>query len=234
MSRLRSVAQVVVTAGVAIALWVTNAASVPLISSGSSGPTQPIGPTLRKLHRSLRAKPRSRDLGSGLPVFGLLGYVVLGLLVITLLAFVVSATWSNRRGPRERLVEAADDAAAFDALDVPAALVSSSEQQLAALRSGSPRNAIVACWWELERTCADTGLPRAAAETSTEFTARVLGRYLLEPRGVGALAALYREARFSAHVLTEVDRERAVTALEQIVAGLRGHRVGTAPMAATP
>ncbi len=234
MSRLRSVAPVVVTAGVAVALWVTNAASVPFISSGSSGNTPPVGPILRKLRRNGRRKPGSGDPSAGLGVFGTIGYVVLGILVLALLAFVVSATWSNRRGPREQLVEAPDDVAAFDAFDVPAALVTSSEQQLSALRSGSPRNAIVACWWELERTCADTGLPRAAAETSTEFTARVLGRYVLQPHAVAALAALYREARFAAHVLTEAARDRAVTALEEIVAGLRGHSMGTAPMAATP
>ena len=89
------------------------------------------------------------------------------------------------------------------------------EAQLAALAHGSPRNAIVACWLRLEDDVAAAGLPRHVAETSAEFTTRVLASYSLDPSAVIELAALYREARFSLHTMEQADRDRALVALAQ-------------------
>ena len=90
------------------------------------------------------------------------------------------------------------------------------ESQLSALAHGEPRNAIVACWLQLEDDVARAGLPRRASETSAEFTVRVLASYSLDPAPVADLAALYREARFSEHPMEQADRDRALVALRQI------------------
>jgi hypothetical protein len=87
------------------------------------------------------------------------------------------------------------------------------EAQLDALRHGSPRNAIVECWLQMEHDVALAGWPKHAAETSTEYTTRVLASTSLDSSAVHDLAALYREARFSRHELDQGHRERAVTAV---------------------
>lgn len=90
----------------------------------------------------------------------------------------------------------------------------------AALAEGTPRNAIVACWMQLERDAAAAGLPRAPSETPTEYAERVIGRSSVDPAPIGELAALYREARFSRHELGDDHRSRALESLERVAAAL--------------
>jgi hypothetical protein len=90
-----------------------------------------------------------------------------------------------------------------------------------ALAEGNPRNAIVACWMQLERDAAGAGLPRAAADTSTEYIERVVAASSVDPAPIGELAAIYREARFSRHELRDDHRTRALAALNRVAAALR-------------
>ena len=122
------------------------------------------------------------------------------------------------------------DDPAFEIPDVPVELLRSAEQRVSMLRTGTPRNAIVAAWLDLETTVAATGLPRDPAETSTEFTERVIRTWDIDRLRLGDLAALYREARFSVHELDESHRERALRDLETLHADLaRVATVGEAP-----
>lgn len=89
----------------------------------------------------------------------------------------------------------------------------SPEQRHRVLQEGDPRNGVVACWVALEDAAERGGLPREPAETSAEFTARVLRAWSVPPEVVRTLAELYREARFSRHPVTEAMREQAVAAL---------------------
>jgi hypothetical protein len=91
----------------------------------------------------------------------------------------------------------------------------------AALSDGTPRNAIVACWMQLESDAATAGLPRLAAETPAEYVERVVGASSVDPVPIGELAALYREARFSRHELGDDHRKRAFAALDRVAATLR-------------
>jgi hypothetical protein len=84
------------------------------------------------------------------------------------------------------------------------------------LLTGSPRNAIVACWVRLEHAVERAGIARHRSETSAELTARVLSTYVVDRQAIDALAALYREARFSSHELSEHHRQRAVAALDEL------------------
>lgn len=94
-----------------------------------------------------------------------------------------------------------------------ASLAADAQARLAAVGEGTPRNGIVRCWARLEDSVAEAGMPRDRAETSAEFTVRVLHALDLDPRAIGELARLYREARFSEHPLGEDARGAARAAL---------------------
>lgn len=100
---------------------------------------------------------------------------------------------------------------------VPSELLEAARERLVELETGEPRNAIVAAWLSLEGSAAATGLPRLPAETSTEYTERVIGVWPVDAQRLGDLAALYREARFSVHDLGEEHRRRAIADLRVLV-----------------
>jgi hypothetical protein len=99
--------------------------------------------------------------------------------------------------------------------------------RLAAVETGGPRDGIVACWLRLQDSVAACGVPLRPAETSSELVTRVLRALDVDPRAVAGLARLYREARFSDHVLGEESREQARAALRSISHDL-AHREVTA------
>lgn len=104
----------------------------------------------------------------------------------------------------------------------PERVVEQVEAGLLALAGGSPRNAVVAAWIELEEAAREAGLVRRPAETSAELTRRTLAAYAVDEGTLRRLGALYREARFSAHDLTEDHRVEARACLEQVRDALAG------------
>lgn len=88
------------------------------------------------------------------------------------------------------------------------------------LAEGEPRNGIVAAWDRFETAAATMFLERRAWETSSEFVIRMLDVVSADDRAVVDLEGLYREARFSTHVLTEDDRAAAEDALRRIQTSL--------------
>jgi Domain of unknown function (DUF4129) len=97
--------------------------------------------------------------------------------------------------------------------DVAAAVRDADAELHDALRGGSPRNAIVACWVRLEAAVAAAGVPPRPADTSVELTKRVLAEHTVDGEAIGRLGELYREARFSTHELGEAHRQSAIAAL---------------------
>jgi hypothetical protein len=97
-----------------------------------------------------------------------------------------------------------------------------------ALAEGTPRNAIVACWMQLERDAGAAGLARRESETSAEYVERVVEASSVDPEPIRDLSALFREARFSNHALDEGHRQRAVEALGRVEAALRISEQATA------
>lgn len=87
--------------------------------------------------------------------------------------------------------------------------------RLSAVGQGTPRDGILRCWLRLEQVVAEAGFPREPWETSAEFTVRVLRSLDVDPRSIGVLADLYREARFSSHTLGEAARTTAADALRR-------------------
>ncbi len=149
-------------------------------------------------------------------IFGVL-LAVLGVAVaVLIISLIVAAIRSAFRRPSLT----SHTEATFAAPPVPDELLGGAWKRLELLETGEPRNAIVAAWLDLERAAGETGLPRDRAETSTEYTARVIGVWEVDPARLGDLAALYREARFSVHPLDEGHRRRAIDDLAVLHADL--------------
>ena len=159
--------------------------------------------------------PQGDDGSTDLPrwLVVVLQVIAVGLAAALAVALLLTA-WQRR--PRLRWRRRSGNVA-FDALpDVAATVVARAGAQRAALLEGAPRNAIVQCWRRLELDVAEAGLRRDPADTSLEFTERVLARYSVDPGAIHELAARYREARFSDHDLVEADREAALAALDRL------------------
>ncbi|MCW2844996.1 MAG: hypothetical protein JWN22_2912 [Nocardioides sp.] len=124
----------------------------------------------------------------------------------------------RRRDPRAEEVD-------FEVIDAPAAVArevrgGADEQRLLLQTGGMPGDAIIACWHRFETQAEAAGMSRRPAETSSEFTLRILGLIDADRGAVTRLGRLYREARFSGHEMTEADRAAAVEALDLLHRGL--------------
>lgn len=161
--------------------------------------------------------PPERDTTEG-PLLRVLSAVGLALLVW--LAVVVVSTWLRMlRGIEWRRRSSQRPFAVLPEVPEPVVVLDVAAAR-SALSGGTARNAIVACWLQLEHDAAAAGLERHPAETAAEYTARVVGASSVDPAPIAELAALYREARFSRHELDDSHRERAVTALERVAGAL--------------
>jgi hypothetical protein len=142
-------------------------------------------------------------------------------IIAFLVGLALLARWAWQRRPRRPEAPPQVDVEVLPAAELARSLAEDHEAQLDAIVGGSPRNGIVRCWLRLEESVAAAGLPRARHETAAEFTVRVLHRLDLDPRAIGDLARLYREARFSEHELGEDARTAARSALESLHEDLR-------------
>ncbi len=134
-------------------------------------------------------------------------------------ALAIAALWRERPSFGWRRRRSEDEP--FDLLaDVASAITADAAEQRAALRTGAPRDAIVTCWLRLETSVIAAGVERRPSDTSTELVERVLSEHQVNPNSLAALAALYREARFSDHEMSEAARATAIGALDQVHAGL--------------
>ena len=142
-------------------------------------------------------------------------WVLGGIALALLLAVVVLAIRVIRRRRR-----AAPPESAREAPDRTLLTDRRAARQARMLRKGSPREAIIATWLDLERLVAAAGVPRRPSETSSELVVRVLDDREVPAAALTDLAALFREARFSTHELTEALRERAAGDLDAVHAAL--------------
>ena len=163
----------------------------------------------------------SPDESVGAPWGGsLLAYVGVAVLLLAVVLIVRSSTagrFRSRRRGRHRHRRLHHGLPEIDEAD----LVVDAAAADGALATGAPRNAIVACWMQLERDTTAAGLERLPAETSVEFVERVVGASSVDPEPIRELARLYREARFSRHDMAEADRERARSVLRQVIESVR-------------
>jgi Domain of unknown function (DUF4129) len=128
--------------------------------------------------------------------------------VVLFLGLVIYRIISNVRLPQAEPDESADwERAKADRL------AEAVDTGLARIDSGTPTDAVIACWVALEQAAASAGVARDPSETPAEFTVRVLGIGGISEPQLNRLGELYREARYSTHGSTEQARTEARAAL---------------------
>lgn len=208
--------------GFAILAWASTAGSLQLLQMPTAQVAEPqlARPQLALPQRTAGTATQAPD-SSGRPATDLTWIdSLLTILVVTAALIVVvllaRRLWANQRHSRRRRLHQPAEVT-FEVLpEVSLALANDAPNQFAMLEQGSPRNAIVACWLRLEEVAGEAGVSSNPAETSTEFTTRVLGALAFDPAMINGFAALYREARFSRHELGEPARRAAVAALRSL------------------
>lgn len=187
-------------------------------SDATSRITPILPPSLTRTGPPTSTVTETSDIGwDPSAVLGVLLQFLLAVVILTALLGVALLVQALVRR-RPQLVVAGDGE--FAAPPVPEELLRSAADRIALLESGEPRNAIVAAWLDLENAAATSGLARHPAETSTEYTARVLATWPVDRDRLADLAQLYREARFSLHPLGEAERHRALADLKALHADL--------------
>jgi hypothetical protein len=185
------------------------------VTPSISPPSRPLGPVGGTGRGLIHGTPFLHAVAFGIRL-ALIGCFLW--LVYRVVRHLVVAFVHRRRPPP------LPDDVAFDVLDDPLPLadeiLQDSEDQLAVLLGGTPRNAIVACWDRFEEQAERVRAAREPWETSSEFILRLLDAVSADAGAVTRLEMLYREARFSEHEIDESRRESAVEALESIHASL--------------
>jgi hypothetical protein len=230
---------VALAVGALVAVLLVTVATADPVPIADRAPTLPFGlpeleldesaPTTTVVLSGLNDGDRARAEAFEL-LTQFLEILVLGAIVVAI-GYLMRRAWQNR--PRLRWRRRSNPTADFVMFeDVAASVVADAAEQMAALRRGQARNAIVECWLRLEALAAESGLEPDPADTSEEFTARVLGHVTVDTGAIGRLAALYREARFSTHAMGEPHRLAAIEALAAIHRDLRETRDRTVADAA--
>ncbi|WP_073697151.1 DUF4129 domain-containing protein [Mycobacterium sp. ST-F2] len=180
----------------------------PISAVPSSVPSPPISPPLA---------PHQREPS----VFGYL----LTATVLLLLLWVAGAVLVRRiRRAAEPQLPSAVGRELPATESTPESLTRAAEFGLAEIgdRSRGPRESIIACYAAMERALADApGAAPQDSDTPSEVLARAVEHHALHAGSASELVALFAEARFSPHVMTERHREDAAAALLRVLDELR-------------
>lgn len=80
-----------------------------------------------------------------------------------------------------------------------------------------PGNAVIQAWQGLQDAAATAGLHRRSAETTSEFTARILYRSRGSAAPIAVMLALYQQVRFGEHLPTASEITAARNSLAELV-----------------
>jgi uncharacterized protein DUF4129 len=183
----------------------------------------------RQPHGGPALKPPSHGTGTGTGFHIPAGPILYGLLIVALIAAVAVSVWWSAR--LRRLLPAAplaiEDTGAQELREAVA------EGQAALALVGDARAAIIACYLAMERSLAERGTARTAADTPDELLSRAVAAGTVRGGAAGRLTALFYEARFSTHPLDAGQRDAANAALGELAAELAS-KTATPAQAATP
>lgn len=153
---------------------------------------------------------------SSAPVHLPLDAILYGLLIAVLVVAVAASVWWSSRlrrlahpRPQGPLAEDAEDLR--DAIE---------EGRAALAELDDARAAIIACYVAMERSLADRGAARNAADTPDELLARAVASGIAAGSAAQVLTGLFYEARFSSHSLGTGKRDAARQALDDLAAEL--------------
>ena len=92
-----------------------------------------------------------------------------------------------------------------------------------------PADAVIRAWLGLQRTAAESGIVRRAAETPTEFTTRITSRVFVDDRAIKTLLALYLRTRFGDHRVTAAEVAKVRIALQGLARSWNAAAGSTTP-----
>jgi hypothetical protein len=145
-----------------------------------------------------------------------LGAILFGLLIAILVAAIAISIWWSARLRRPVAVGLAEDLAE-DSEHLRDAV---EEGRAAFAELDDARAAIIACYVAMERSLADRGAARNAADTPDELLARAVTSGVVRGPAAERLTGLFYEARFSSHPLGPDHRDAARQALDGLAAEL--------------
>ncbi len=168
--------------------------AVPVV--GSTGPTA--GGVVPASPQARPGQPAESSLWSFL--------LVLGVVALVLVAFwgLHRIRTSSRQGPTEVFGQPT---------------TGSQRGAITPLSGGipnDPRDAVLACYLEMERALAERGIPRRPGETPTDLVRRAQFPGPLASQAGRQLCVLCDEARFSDHPLEQISRDEAIAMLRQV------------------
>lgn len=190
----------------------------------------PVGPTRLPTHAPPSTPPATASDSSQFPRWITVGATVLILLYAVSLLLLIALHRRGRPEPAESHITAAPDDpddGVWQTL-LSAQLSEAAAEQLVDIGLGTARDAIIACWLRLHAATRQAGLVPATYETPQEFTERTLRQLHVDESAVTTLAELYREARFSAHPMSDTQRQQAADALALLARELAGEHSGRA------
>lgn len=207
---LRLLAVVLVLGTLAVAWWVIGAVA-PGVPDTVAPPSTD----------DLRPDPSLPRLGPDWPTLLLIGAVLVAVAVVTRLR----AIRGGIDGDGERGQGDIGDATGPDAGELVSA-VAAGQAELTGHQD--PRAAILAAYAamaaRIESDLAAGGRPASAADTPTELLTRAGAAGLVDGTAAGTLTALFREARFSRHPMSEAHRRGAEQALATVRNELEARR----------
>jgi hypothetical protein len=225
--RMRRIAAAVVFLALGLVLLASHSARIHDAPSHRTG-----GSPVRFSAPGGRVQPPIASVGDRTTAHHGNGWVIWFLLAVFVvyLAFDGRVLWARlmglrlrwrrraRRGSGDSYGPLAPDPAARDRVDeqVSDALDDAARD----LRRSHSDDAIITCWLRLEQLAEQAGLGRGASQTSTELAHRLIADLGVDARPLNRLEALYREARFSDHRMSDADRATAAADLTDL-----GHRI---------
>ena len=171
-------------------------------------------PTTSPLTRP-SARPSAGHAGGGGGAHIPVGPILYTLLVVAIMAAVVVSIWLSSRLRRPAPPLVIED---VDRAEELREAVAEGRAALAAVDDA--RAAIIACYAAMERSLAERGTARGAADTPGELLDRAVAAGTVRGPAARQLTALFYEARFSSHPLRAGQREQASAALDALAAEL--------------
>jgi hypothetical protein len=157
-----------------------------------------------------------------------LGPILYGLLIALIVAAVVVSIWWSTRLRRPAAPLVIEDVSTEELREAV------QEGRAALARIDDARAAIIACYVAMERSLADRGTARGAADTPDELLARAVAAGVVRGGAAGRLTELFYEARFSTHPVGAGQRDAAGAALDELAGELAAKPAAAAGAQARP
>ncbi|MHA6759507.1 DUF4129 domain-containing protein [Streptacidiphilus sp. PAMC 29251] len=198
-----------------------TAVTLAMVGMGTTDQPPPVAPATPPVMPSIKPQPLPPvDPGGAsrvhVPHPISLPFLLTTLLVLAVLALLVAAVIVARRYLGSRSAPPPELVGTLEAPADEEALSAAVSAGRLALHGEDVRAAVIACYAAMEDSLARSGLGRRASDSPADLLQRAGAAGLLVGLAPQELAALFREARYSSHPMTQAELVRARNALDDI------------------